>query len=231
MTSLTLTLRNFFNGVDGSVRKMTWIGWNKHSLWAKFITIIHEVKGALDVTNLPVRSVADKKKDPSFALSFRRTPRGGGEFSVKYVRNYIDGILFPKDSVPTRCVKFKTNDNTLKAAGGGGAELSTSNWSKFPPQPQEFVVNSPSKVQLADMSGSQLHFANNARYWNPSAGGVNDIRPPFFPSLQMQLPSSTFEDKPKIAPKVVKESTSESSSSSTKRPRTENQSPLPAAFK
>ncbi|PWA87024.1 basic helix-loop-helix (bHLH) DNA-binding superfamily protein [Artemisia annua] len=115
--------------------------------------------------------------------------------------------------------------------GGGGAELSTSNWSKFPPQPQEFVVNSPSKVQLADMSGSQLHFANNARFWNPSAGGVNDIRPPFFPSLQMQLPTSTFEDKPKIAPKVVKESTSESSSSSTKRPRTENQSPLPGAFK
>lgn len=88
--------------------------------------------------------------------------------------------------------------------GGGGAELSTSNWSKFPPQPQEFVVNSPSKVQLADMSGSQLHFANNARFWNPSAGGVNDIRPPFFPSLQMQLPTSTFEDKPKVPQNVMK---------------------------
>ncbi|GKC63792.1 RNA-directed DNA polymerase, eukaryota, partial [Tanacetum coccineum] len=132
--------RNFFNGVDGLVRKMTWIGWNK------FITAIHGVNSALDVTNLPVRriyaleldknvSVADKKK--ALDLSFRRTPRGGveeeqfkalhscitdllllqtrdrwvwslnssGEFLVKSVRNYIDDILIPKVSVPTRWVK------------------------------------------------------------------------------------------------------------------------------
>ncbi|XP_022028524.1 transcription factor bHLH123 isoform X2 [Helianthus annuus] len=82
--------------------------------------------------------------------------------------------------------------------GGGGGELSTSNWSKYPPQPLEFGVNSPSKVQL-DMGGNQLHFANNARFWNASAaGGVNDIRSSFFPSLQMQLPLSSFEDKPKV---------------------------------
>ncbi|KAM0028964.1 putative transcription factor bHLH family [Helianthus debilis subsp. tardiflorus] len=113
--------------------------------------------------------------------------------------------------------------------GGGGGELSTSNWSKFPPQPLEFGVNSPSKVQL-DMGGNQLHFANNARFWNASAaGGVNDIRSSFFPSLQMQLPLSSFEDKPKITPKVVKDSASESSSN--KRPRNENQSTLQANFK
>ncbi|KAF5814935.1 putative transcription factor bHLH family [Helianthus annuus] len=113
--------------------------------------------------------------------------------------------------------------------GGGGGELSTSNWSKYPPQPLEFGVNSPSKVQL-DMGGNQLHFANNARFWNASAaGGVNDIRSSFFPSLQMQLPLSSFEDKPKITPKVVKESASESSSN--KRPRNENQSTLQANFK
>ncbi|KAJ0768570.1 putative transcription factor bHLH family [Helianthus annuus] len=80
------------------------------------------------------------------------------------------------------------------------------------------------------MGGNQLHFANNARFWNASAaGGVNDIRSSFFPSLQMQLPLSSFEDKPKITPKVVKESASESSSN--KRPRNENQSTLQANFK
>ncbi|GJY52216.1 reverse transcriptase domain-containing protein [Tanacetum coccineum] len=170
--------RNFFNGVDGSVRKTTWIRWNKVLASKKkrglgFITAIHGVKGALDVTNLPIRrkvgngedtefwediwlndvalkvkfpsiyalkldknvNVADKKK--ALDLSFRRTPRGGveeeqfkalhlcitdlllsqtrdrwvwslnslGEFSVKSVRNYIDDILLPKVSVPTRWVK------------------------------------------------------------------------------------------------------------------------------
>ncbi|KAL8264340.1 hypothetical protein R6Q59_022470 [Mikania micrantha] len=109
-------------------------------------------------------------------------------------------------------------------------DLSTSNWSKFPPQHQEFGVNSPSKVQqLAEMGGgNQLHFANNARFWNASPGAVNDNRSSFFPSLQMQLPLSSFEDRPKITSKLMKESTSESSSSSNKRPRNENQSTLQA---
>lgn len=82
--------------------------------------------------------------------------------------------------------------------GGDGGELSSSNWSKFHPQPQEFAVNSPSKVQLTDLGGSQLHFTNNARFWNASPGGVNDMRPSFFSSLQMQLPSPSYEDKPKV---------------------------------
>ncbi|KAJ0801745.1 putative transcription factor bHLH family [Helianthus annuus] len=125
---------------------------------------------------------------------------------------------------------YQSSYGGLNVPGGvGGGELSTSNWSKFPPQPLEFGVNSPSKVQL-DMGGNQLHFANNARFWNASAaGGVNDIRSSFFPSLQIQLPLSSFEDKPKITPKVVKESASESSSN--KRPRNENQSTLQANFK
>nr|GEV59730.1 hypothetical protein [Tanacetum cinerariifolium] len=50
--------RNFFNGVDGPVRKTTRIGWNKvlesKKMKAKFITTIHGVKGALDVTNILV---------------------------------------------------------------------------------------------------------------------------------------------------------------------------------
>nr|XP_043628747.1 transcription factor bHLH123 [Erigeron canadensis] len=122
----------------------------------------------------------------------------------------------------------------ISGGGGGvsvsGGELSTSSWPKFSPQSQEFRMNSPSKVQLADMGSNQLHFTNNARFWNASPNSVTDIQSGFIPSLQMQLPSSSFEDKPKITSKIPKESTieSSSSSSSTKRPRTENQSPLPA---
>ncbi|GJZ10117.1 RNA-directed DNA polymerase, eukaryota [Tanacetum coccineum] len=161
--------RNFFNGVDGSARNMSWIGWNKvlaykknrglgvssyfafnrallfkwvwrffsdqKSLWAKFITAIHGEKGALDVSICSTRSVAEKKR--SLSHSFRRPPRGGaeeeqfkalqscvfdlllpqmgdrwvwslnssGEFTVKSVRNYIDDILLPTVSTPTRWVK------------------------------------------------------------------------------------------------------------------------------
>ncbi|KAK1430968.1 hypothetical protein QVD17_14126 [Tagetes erecta] len=125
---------------------------------------------------------------------------------------------------------YQSSFGGMNVPSGGGGELSTSGWSKFPAQPQEFAVNSPSKLHtLPDMGGNQLHFANNARFWNAPAGGVTDIRSSFFPSLQMQLPLSTFEDKPKITSKVVKESTSESSSN--KRPRNENQSTLQANFK
>ncbi|XP_071730181.1 transcription factor bHLH123-like [Rutidosis leptorrhynchoides] len=125
---------------------------------------------------------------------------------------------------------YQSSYGDLSVSGGGGGdagELSTSNWSKFPRQPSEFVANSSAKVQLADLGASQLRFANdNPRFWNPSTRGVSDIGPSFFPSLKMQLPSSTFEDNTKITSKGLKESTSESSS--TKRPRNENQSPLPA---
>ncbi|KAJ0751290.1 putative transcription factor bHLH family [Helianthus annuus] len=69
------------------------------------------------------------------------------------------------------------------SGGGGGEEYA------LPPPQQEFSTNSsPSKVQ--GNIATQLHFSNNARFWNASASN-------FFP-LQMQSASSTIEDKPKV---------------------------------
>ncbi|MFS7940615.1 putative transcription factor bHLH family [Helianthus anomalus] len=96
------------------------------------------------------------------------------------------------------------------SGGGGGEEYA------LPPSQQEFSKNSsPSKVQ--GNIATQLHFSNNARFWNASASN-------FFP-LQMQSASSTIEDKPKnpISEMVKKSNTK---SSSTKRPRNENP-PMP----
>ncbi|XP_076946502.1 uncharacterized protein LOC143618046 [Bidens hawaiensis] len=99
--------------------------------------------------------------------------------------------------------------------GGGGGE--------YPPPPpqQKFSTHSPSKVQL----NTQLHFSNDARFWNASAASMNDIRPSFFP-LPMQSPSSTIEDKPKNPiSEMVK--ISNTKSPSTKRPRNENPPLMP----
>ncbi|KAI3504454.1 hypothetical protein L1887_25931 [Cichorium endivia] len=103
------------------------------------------------------------------------------------------------------------------SGGGGGVE--------YPPPPQEFSVNSPPKVQPSNIA-TQLHFSNNARFWNASAASMNDVRSSFFP-LQMQSPSSTIEDKLPKNPtsEMVRKATSKSST--TKRPRNENP-PLPA---
>ncbi|GJY10780.1 RNA-directed DNA polymerase, eukaryota [Tanacetum coccineum] len=71
LNKLELIRRNFFNGVDGSVRKTTWIRWNKVLASKKkrsrgFITAIHGVKGALDVTNLPIRRKVGNGEDTEF---------------------------------------------------------------------------------------------------------------------------------------------------------------------
>ncbi|XP_076948259.1 uncharacterized protein LOC143620445 [Bidens hawaiensis] len=107
---------------------------------------------------------------------------------------------------------------TLQSGGSG------SSGGEYPPQlphqPQEFLGNSPPKVQ------SQLQFSNTAQFWNASAASTMDARSSFFP-LQMQSPS-TIEDKPKNPISEVKKSNTKSSSSA-KRPRNEN--PPLQAFK
>ncbi|KAK1391776.1 Transcription factor bHLH123 [Heracleum sosnowskyi] len=69
---------------------------------------------------------------------------------------------------------------------------------------------------------NQLHLSNNAPFWNASTAAPiinHDVRSNFFPSLQMQSASSTFDEKPKK---------SSSSETSNKRPRNETPSPVPA---
>lgn len=64
-------------------------------------------------------------------------------------------------------------------------------WSNKVPQ---FLRNSPPKQS----PHSQLHFSNNAPFWNASANSMNDVRPSFFP-IQQQFPATNFEEKPKVS--------------------------------
>ncbi|KAL4335403.1 hypothetical protein GQ457_07G013940 [Hibiscus cannabinus] len=102
-------------------------------------------------------------------------------------------------------------------------QLLPSSWSKVP----QFLRNSPPKH-------GQLHFSNNAPFWNPSAAASmadHNVRPPgFFPSQQTQFQTTDFDEKPRYISEVpdssivVKKSGNQTSS---KRPRTETPS-LPA---
>ncbi|XVF77694.1 hypothetical protein PTKIN_Ptkin14bG0067500 [Pterospermum kingtungense] len=108
-------------------------------------------------------------------------------------------------------------------------ELLPNSWSKVP----QFLRSSPPK----HLHG-QLHFSNNAPFWNPSAAAaasmVADVRPAsgFFPPLQTQFPTANFDEKPKNISQVrdsttvVKKSGNEPTSN--KRPRNETSSTLPA---
>lgn len=97
-------------------------------------------------------------------------------------------------------------------------------WSKVP----QFLRTSPPKQP----SHTQLHFSNNAPFWNASAAAMAaDSRPSFSPTLQPQFSTPTFNEKPKNSSEirdissVAKKSSGETG---TKRPRSETPSPLPA---
>ncbi|KAK4286022.1 hypothetical protein QN277_002637 [Acacia crassicarpa] len=102
-------------------------------------------------------------------------------------------------------------------------------WSKVP----QFLRASPPKQQQPPHNNnSQLHFANNAPFWNTSeASNIKDVRSGFFPSLQPPFPSPSFDVQSKNmcevreSSSVAKKSASEAA---PKRPRSETPSPLPA---
>ncbi|OWM81218.1 transcription factor bHLH123-like [Punica granatum] len=105
-----------------------------------------------------------------------------------------------------------------------------SNWSKVP----QFLRNSPRK-QLPQPHGTgQLHFSNNAPFWNATSGAaaVTDVRPSFFPPVQAQFPTPSFDEKPKNLLERGDSATTTKKSGgegANKRPRSEStQSPLPA---
>lgn len=64
----------------------------------------------------------------------------------------------------------------------------------------QFLRGSPPKQQQQQQQpyNHHLHFSNNAPYWNASEAAMKDVRPSFFPSLQPQFPTQTFEEKPKV---------------------------------
>ncbi|KAA8526896.1 hypothetical protein F0562_008875 [Nyssa sinensis] len=109
--------------------------------------------------------------------------------------------------------------------GMNSGEQLPSSWSKFP----QFIRNSPPRQQPPH---SQLHFSNNAPFWNASAAAMNDVRSSFFPSLQTQIPTPSFDEKPKQNTSEVRDLGTVAKKSgnepSTKRPRNETTSPMPA---
>ncbi|KAI4333776.1 hypothetical protein L6164_018541 [Bauhinia variegata] len=96
-------------------------------------------------------------------------------------------------------------------------------WSKVP----QFLRVSPPKQP----PHNQLHFTNNAPFWNASEPAIKDVRSGFFPSLQTPFPTPNFDVQSKNisdvrdSGSVVKKSASEPP---PKRPRNETPSPLPA---
>ncbi|XP_038690106.1 transcription factor bHLH123-like isoform X3 [Tripterygium wilfordii] len=87
-------------------------------------------------------------------------------------------------------------------------------------------TTSPPKQQ------SQLHFSNNAPSRNRSASSMTDVRPGFFPTLQPQFPTPSFNEKPKNISLEVGDSRSvavkkTSNESASERPKRKNSTPLP----
>ncbi|GMJ10254.1 PERICYCLE FACTOR TYPE-A 6 [Hibiscus trionum] len=76
----------------------------------------------------------------------------------------------------------------------------------------------------------QLHFSNNAPFWNPSAASMADhARPGFSPSLQPQFPAGNFDEKTKNISEVGDSSTVvKKSGNESKRPRNETPATMPA---
>ncbi|XP_051133697.1 transcription factor bHLH112 isoform X2 [Andrographis paniculata] len=133
------------------------------------------------------------------------------------------GLLLPEQQAPSY-------QNRPPMAAYAAAELPP--WSnKYPPS--SFLRTSPPKqTPPAGGGGSHLHFTNNTPFWNASA--MADGRSSFFPPLQNQIPSanSTFDDKLKNTSEMRESSSStskkNSGETSSKRPRNESPSPLPA---
>ncbi|KAF1896606.1 hypothetical protein Lal_00034305 [Lupinus albus] len=92
----------------------------------------------------------------------------------------------------------------------------------------QFLRASPPKQQQPN---NQLHFTNDAPFWNASEAPVKDARPSFFPSMQPPFSTPNFHAQSKNISEVrdsgavVKKSGSEPP---PKRPRSETPSPLPA---
>ncbi|KAL2472595.1 transcription factor bHLH [Forsythia ovata] len=179
-------------------------------------------------------------EDSSIMNDFKQINRGFSldqpEFSSQVSSNGTTGTNFQMDSAAYGLLlsdnqpQQSTYDNQAMSYPGpyptsydtSTGELLPS-WSKFP----SFLRASTPK----QLPSGHLHFTNNTPFWNASAAAMNDVRPSFFPSLQQQLPTPSFDEKPKITMEtrdvgtIAKKNTTETSN---KRHRNETPSPLPA---
>ncbi|GJZ02093.1 RNA-directed DNA polymerase, eukaryota [Tanacetum coccineum] len=125
--------RNFFNGVEGLDRKLTWNAWKNvlaskekgdSSLWSKFIKAVHGAKGSLD--NVIIASRRSPRLDILREVSSFKS-KGETTLRIQYprlyslelhkdinvaeklghpslVRTLLDDFLLPKFDVPTRWI-------------------------------------------------------------------------------------------------------------------------------
>ncbi|KAK7262690.1 hypothetical protein RJT34_30266 [Clitoria ternatea] len=153
-------------------------------------------------------------------------------FQMDYVNNpssILQGLLGSESnnqesgSFENRPMSFP-NYSAASSYGLNSNELVPS-WSKVP----QFLRASPPKQQP---NNNQLHFTNNAPFWNAnSETAIKDAPSNFIPSLQSPFPTSNFDVQSKNISEVRDSSVMVSKSGSepaTKRPRNENPSPLPA---
>nr|GEW06345.1 putative RNA-directed DNA polymerase, eukaryota, reverse transcriptase zinc-binding domain protein [Tanacetum cinerariifolium] len=94
--------RNFFYGVDGSDRKLAWIGWNmvltsKKNGGEVALKVLYKRLYALEMCKSI--SVAEKMGHPSLSHSFRRMPRGGVEQeNYGLLRTKVADLVLPNIS-------------------------------------------------------------------------------------------------------------------------------------
>ncbi|CDO99682.1 unnamed protein product [Coffea canephora] len=103
----------------------------------------------------------------------------------------------------------------------------------------EFSPSLPKFSPLPKLQNTNsLQLSTNPNFCNGSAAAFNDLRVNFFPSVQSQFPSSTFNEKPSLPSITTKVSNDgirglgsvakkSSSEPAFKRPRIETPSPLP----
>ncbi|XP_044473117.1 transcription factor bHLH123 isoform X2 [Mangifera indica] len=135
----------------------------------------------------------------------------------------LQGILGP----PENNNNNQPHQSSMIYQYGGNHELLPS-WPKVP----QFLRTSPPKQPPQH---SQLHFSNNAPFWNASAASMNEVRPSgFFPSLQTPYATQNYDEKPKRTISEARESTTvgkksnSGSETTSKRARNEAASPMPA---
>lgn len=104
----------------------------------------------------------------------------------------VQGLLMT-DNQPPQQSSFDNRSMNYSYPSSYGMNTSDQlmpSWSKFP----QFLRTSPPKQP----THGQLHFSNNAPFWNASSTTMNDVRSSLFPSLQTQVSMPSYEEKPKV---------------------------------
>lgn len=117
-----------------------------------------------------------------------------GSVSYGYPSTLLQTLFDPDSQPQAQQLSLFNNNRSIDymsataTYGANNATESSPSW----PRPAPFV-----RPSLRKQQPSNLHFTNNAPFWNASATGVNDVKSSFLPSqLQPEFLLQTFEEKP-----------------------------------